>query len=43
MGNVAFSPEYAERYQKQSEILFQEKNRLSKEEGCFANGYFLLC
>ena len=43
MRNVAFSSEYAKRYEEQSKILFRDANRRSKEEGCFANGYFLLC
>ena len=43
MRNVAFSPEYAKRYESQSKILFRDENRRSKEEGCFSNGYFLLC
>ena len=43
MRNVAFSAEYAQKYEQQSQILFRDENRRSKEEGCFANGYFLLC
>ena len=43
MRNVAFSPEYANQYKQQSEILFRPENKRTKEEGCFANGYFLLC
>ena len=43
MRNVAFSPEYAQQYEQQSQLLFRDENRRSKEEGCFANGYFLLC
>ena len=43
MRNVAFSPEYAQQYETQSQVLFKEENRISKEEGCFANGYFLRC
>ncbi len=43
MKNVAFSTEYAEQYNRQFEILFREENRRSKEEGCFANGYSLMC
>ena len=38
MRNVAFSFEYAEQYKQQSESLFQDANRRSKEEGYFANG-----
>ncbi|MBR5040803.1 MAG: GNAT family N-acetyltransferase [Clostridiales bacterium] len=43
MRNYAFSPEYAQQYREQSEALFRPENRRTKEEGCFANGYFLLC
>lgn len=43
MRNVAFSPEYAQQYEEQRQALFRDENRRTKEEGCFANGYFLLC
>lgn len=42
MKNVAFSPEYAEQYNKQFEILFRDENRRAKDEGYFSNGYSLL-
>ncbi|MBP5493402.1 MAG: GNAT family N-acetyltransferase [Clostridiales bacterium] len=43
MRNVAFSVEYAERYNRECEILFREENRRNRDEGYFANGYSLVC